>query len=213
LLWLKALWLDEYDSGLGPPLVLHVRGRTAKSAAPFVERAGRIFDGRYILWAVERDLHAPPAKGHSLPVKVDANGRVLRRQVEWLLVAHEAVKRIAPNVTDETRLSREEMNDRHHRRQRAWLLRSWLNARGYSDEWLIFRLSRLSGWPVERVPRAIERAGREGLAELGERAGPQPLDTSASLVPDASRGLAYAVGGRRDHMRRPRAGHVGVEGS
>lgn len=167
LAWLKEGYLGEYDSGLGPPLALHIRGRTAKAAAPLVERAARIVDSRHILWVVERDLHAPPGRGHGLPVRKDKQGRPIRHAVEWVQPFHEGVKRIAPRFKG--------IRARDPRVQRAALLRYWLGARGFTDASIVHVLTIATGWRDFEVTGAIERAGRDALALIGdERAGPLP---------------------------------------
>lgn len=157
LLWLKEGYLNEYVSGLGPPLALHVKGRKSKAAAPFVERASRIFSGQHILWAVERDLGNTSGSG-SLPVKLGPNGKPIRHQVEWLQPFHEAVKRIES--------------------PRREALRFYLAARALIPEQELLTSMAISmDMPVIQVMGLLERATREAVALIGEdRAGPLPSD-------------------------------------
>lgn len=154
LIWLKEGYLAEYVSGLGPPLALHVRGRRAKAAAPFVERASRIFETKHILWALERDLSDTSGSG-SLPVKLGPGGKPIRHQIEWLQPYHEGVKRV-----DEPRRA---------------ALKFWLGARGFPDAEILQKISLSTRLPIQQVQGMLERAGREAAAAIGEtHAGPLP---------------------------------------
>ena len=189
LIWLKEGYLDEYVSGLGPPLALHIKGRRSKAAAPFVERARRIFEGKHILWAIERDLSDTSGSG-SLRPKLGPDGKPIRHQIEWLQPFHEGVKRV-----DEPRRS---------------ALRFWLGARGYPDREILLKICLSTRLPYQQVQGMLERAGREAVAAIGETHGPLfPKGVYSQQTAGGDR-LAPKVAARVQRKGSPVAGSSGT---
>lgn len=177
LQWLAEGWRNEYTSGLGPPLVMHVRG-TKKTAGALVQRVQRIVDDRFLLWVVERDLNTPgDYEGRGLRPKRGPDGEVLRRIAPdgWLLPFHEAVKRLTPR------------GDGHgYVGLRALWLRSYLRWRGspcpcnHAD--ITEHLAAESNVPPTEVRCGIERAAREAARTLGDKVPGNPMAVTAQYI-------------------------------
>lgn len=154
---LREGFLAEYTSGLGQSYAMHQRGGK-KQAGEFVERVSRIINDKHVTWEFDRDPQ-------TLQLRRRPDGKPIRRKTIWLQPYHEAVKRLAPSVTDEARLSERDRKERLGQRQRHSWLRDWilLSDRpcscGHQDV-----IGHIAGTtPHHEVRRALQRAAREAL--------------------------------------------------